>query len=275
MIQPRNSPFTVRSLPLVLLACLLTAHVQSANILSDDFEGYTVGTAINTTANWNARGSGNGGSVTVEGSDGFGTSNRYADFKDASSATSSGYSSMVHTTSINAGQLVTFSFDFIAVNDQQINVGFATSTNESQVLGSTDRVFSASLTNGSISGLNATNGFGSGFFTLNTAFELKIVFNDSGATVNYADRSVADNSYDVWIRDLTAAGSTYVGSGTFTSVAGGYYSAARSFNGPTPNYLIDNWSVDTGALVTAIPEPSITLLGGLGCLLLLRRRRWA
>ncbi|HSP42375.1 MAG TPA: hypothetical protein VLO11_05860 [Luteolibacter sp.] len=256
----------------ILLACACLP-ANAANILSDTFDTYNVGTAINTTTNWNARSSANGGSVTVQGGDGFGTSNRYADFRDTSSATTNGYSSMVHTTNIAAGQVVTFSLDFIAVNDQGINIGFATSSNESQVLGSTDRVFSASLTNGSIGGLNATTGFGSGFFTLNTAYELSMVLNDSGATVNYANRSLADNSYDVWIRDLTASGSTYVGTGTFTSVAGGYYSAARSFNGPTPNYLIDNWNVDEGALVSPIPEPRAALLGGLGLLALLRRRR--
>ncbi len=82
---------------------------------------------------------------------------------------------MVHTTKIDAGQVVTFSLDFIAANDQGINFGFATSTAENQVLGSTDRVFSASLTNGSIGGTNATSGFEGGFFSLNTAMPGRIL----------------------------------------------------------------------------------------------------
>lgn len=262
-------------LPSVILLACAGLPAGAANLLSDSFDSYTVGSNLDAASGWNARASGNGGSVTVQGGDAFGASNRYVDFKDASTATTSGYSSMAHTTNIAAGQLVTFSLDFIAVNNQGINIGFATSSNSGQVLGSTDRVVVASLTNGSITGLNSTSGFGSGFFTLNTAYKLEIVFNDSGSAVSYAGRSLADNSYDVWIRNLTAEGSTFVGTGTFTSVAGGYYSAARSFNSPTPNYLIDNWLVQTGAIVTPIPEPTTALAGLLLGLGLLRRRRSA
>lgn len=256
-----------RHLILSLSAATLAFPASAANILFDDFESYTVGSNISGQTNWNA--DNRAGNVTTQDAN-FGTSNQYAEINDTSGT---GFSSMVHTTKIASGQAVTFSLDFIATNDQGINIGFATSTAENQVLGSSDRTFAASLTNGSIGGTNATNGFGSGFFALNVAYQLKMVLNDSGATVNYADRTLAANSYDVWIRDLTASGSTYVGTGTFDSVAGGYNSAARSFNTPTPNYYIDNWSVDEGAIVTPIPEPSVALLGGLGVLALLRRRR--
>lgn len=253
---------------LLLTALTFVLPASAANILFDDFESYTAGDNISGETNWNA--DNRAGAPTTQDGNFFGATNQYAEINDGSTG---GFSSMVHTTKIDAGQVVTFSLDFIAANDQGINFGFATSTAANQVLGSTDRVFSASLTNGSIGGTNATSGFGAGFFNLDTAYELKVVLNDSGATVNYADRSLAALSYDVWIRDLVDSGSTYVGTGTFTSVAGGYNSAARSFNGPTPNYYIDNWSVDEGALVSPIPEPSIILLSGLGSLLLLRRRR--
>ncbi len=256
-----------RHIILPLLTATLALPASGANILFDDFESYTVGSNIHDQTNWNA--DNRAGNVTTQNTN-FGTSNKYAEIKDTSGT---GFSSMVHKTKIESGQTVTFSLDFIASNDQGINFGFATSTAENQVLGSTNRAFSTSLTNGSIGGTNATGGFGSGFFALNAAYELKMVLNDSGATVNYAGRTLVDNSYDVWIRDLTVSGSTYVGTGTFDTVAGGYYSAARSFNGPTPTYYIDNWLVEEGAIVSPIPEPRAALLGGLGLLALLRRRR--
>jgi MYXO-CTERM domain-containing protein len=255
-------------LPLAgITAAAMTLAAHGAVLISDDFESYSVGSSLGSAANWNID---NGaGAPTISNASDFGASNKFVNFNDANS---SDFSSMVHTTKIDSGQTVTLSLDFIATDDQSINFGFSSSTTANQVLGNS-LVARTSLTDGAISGTNSTSGFGSGFFSLNTAYELKMVLNDSGATVNYANRSLADNSYDVWIRDLNDTGSTYVGTGTFTTVAGGYYTAARSFNSPTPTYYIDNWVVEEGAIVSPIPEPRAALLGGLGLLALLRRRR--
>lgn len=249
-----------------LMAAISLSSVNAASLLFDDFESYTAGSNLGAAANWNT--DNRGGAPAISNNNDFGASNQFVDFSDGSTT---GFSSMVSTTSIASGQAFTFSLDFIAANDQGISFGLSAGTAANNVLGS-DRVLRANLTNGSISGENETNGFGSGFFSLNTAYQLKLVVNDSGATVDYAGRSVADNSYDVWIRDLTASGSTYVGTGTFTSAAQ-YHTVGRSFNAPTPTTYIDNWSVEEGAIVTPVPEPSMVLLSGLGSLLLLRRRR--
>lgn len=241
-------------------------QAQGANILLDTFESYSAGSNVGAATDWST--DNGGGTTNVLAGNDFGPSNQFVSFNDANGTDFIG---MVHNTTIDAGQAVTFSLNFIGKNDQGISIGFSAGTAPNQALGS-DRILRATLSNGSISGDNATDGFGSGFFNLDTAYELKLVVNDSGSSINYANRSLADNAYDVWIRDLNDSGSTYVGTGTFTSAAQ-YHSVARSFNGPTPNYYFDNWSVDEGAIVTPIPEPSAALLGGLGALLLLRRRR--
>ncbi len=253
-------------LAFVMGALISLPSAIAATIFSDNFESYTTGNNVGASTNWNT--DNGGGTTNILNSNDFGPTNKFVQFNDSNTGD---FVCLVNTTTISAGQAFTFSLDFIGKNDQGISIGLSAGTAANQALGS-DRILRANLTNGAISGDNPTNGFGGGFFTLNTAYELKLVVNDSGAAINYANRSLADNAYDVWIRDLADTGSTYVGTGTFTSAAQ-YHTVARSFNGPTPNYYFDNWSVDQGAIVTPVPEPTAALLGGIGLLLLLRRRR--
>lgn len=264
-MKPNN-----RILTALLASLALASSAHAASILSDDFEGYSAGSNLGAASDWNTRlrGLASDASYTISNTNDFGASNQFLEIVDGPDA----FASAVHTTVIPANQAVTFSTHFIAANDQNFRFGFSSGTDEGTTLGS-DIVARVSFTNGEITSDNSTAGYGTGFFTLNIAYEFKMVLNDSGASINYADRSLADNSFDVWIRDLNDSGSTYVGTSSFTSAAQ-YHSAVRSFNAPAPTVYIDNWSVDEGAIVTPIPEPSsLGLLGlALGGLLLRRRR---
>lgn len=267
-IQVDSQLKKIRPLLLCLTACAITAGTANATVvLSDDFESYTANAALPTT-DWDVRTTVPAATYTILNSSEFGSPNQFVDFDDN---TGSGFGNMIHKTSLAGGGAYTFSLDFIhTTSGSGIQFGFSAGADVGTALGS-DTIARVSLNDGDITGTNSSSGFGTGFFNLNDAYELKMVLNDSGSNIDYAGRSLADNAYDVWIRDLTDSGSTYVGTGTFTTSTQ-YYTAARSFNSPTPTTYIDNWLVETGAVVTPIPEPGTLMLLGLGAFVMLRRQ---
>ena len=120
-------------------------------------------------------------------------------------------------------------------------------------------------------------GGGPGVADLNSTGGTAIV--DPAADAWYNVWLVVNNTaktYDIYTSTGTAngtlqvTGATFVGSGATT----GDLKAFALSNGQDGHLQIDNLAIDlSGSNTTFIPEPSISLLGGLGLLGLLRRRR--
>lgn len=130
-----------------------------------------------------------------------------------------------------------------------------------------------SSSTGTIAASNQGGGFLSdtslGTFDESAANNLQVVFNNSGAAINYSlagSQSVADNRYDVFLNGSLIADDFQMrtSSGDVTAIG---FGTGGSQTGP--DWIVDNLRV------TAIPEPSSMLLAALGSLAMLGRRRHA
>jgi len=125
------------------------------------------------------------------------------------------------------------------------------------------------LENGSITGLTST---ASNRYSLDASYTVYMILNDAATGVNYAGGTVAAGTADVWFEDFGGGNAIYAGSVTLNnSQTANYRVAFRTFSGDLEQAYVDNVSLSTGA--AAIPESATALLlGGLGFMLLLRRR---
>jgi fibronectin-binding autotransporter adhesin len=101
---------------------------------------------------------------------------------------------------------------------------------------------------------------------------LNLVFAFSGSTVDWRDSFWNSNqSWTLFDVSGTTTGAEYltIGNTNFTDVWGASLSNARSAS----NFSLSLQGRDVLLSYTAVPESSVTLLGGLSALLLLRRRR--
>jgi autotransporter-associated beta strand protein len=104
------------------------------------------------------------------------------------------------------------------------------------------------------------------------ATTLNLVFNFEGSTVDWSD-SFWNSSRSWTLFDVsgstTGANNLTIDNSSFTDRQGDFLSTVR--NGST--FSLSSQGSDVLLNYTAIPETSVTLLGGLSALLLLRRRR--
>jgi hypothetical protein len=137
------------------------------------------------------------------------------------------------------------------------------------------QTFASGLTYGSTSTLNAelvgdTLGIrGTNYDAIdvtggNLTIDLSSVFKLIGSSIDYTV-SLWDSDRAFTIIDFTSAGTS---AGIFSLDT----SAAGSFAGEG-SWALSNTSGDVVLTWTAVPEPAAALLGGMGMLLLLRRRR--
>lgn len=142
--------------------------------------------------------------------------------------------------------------------------------------------FAFSLNNGSIARNDNTTytsgtgvGVGSGKYAVDTSYTMTMLYNRSGsAVIDYVGtQDLANNSVDLWITPRGSGAPTFIGNFTSTSSDAADKFLFRNFSAVTANTLyIDNFSIDD-TIVAPIPEPSATILGAFGTLLLLRRKR--
>lgn len=99
-----------------------------------------------------------------------------------------------------------------------------------------------------------------------------MIFNDTASSISYAGGTIAASDAHVWLEPLGSNNYTFAGTATATNdQTTSYRVGFRSFNAPLQEIWVDNYELHDAAL--AIPEPSIAVLGDLGLLALLRRRR--
>gem|GEM_PF-5225056 len=270
--------YTLLTTAVVLAAKLLHADL----IFEDDFESYTAGQVIDTTK-WSLvlSGADNVNTVHVEQDTGNlfgkGTGNQYVDLLD-NSTNPGGQSIYLTKTGLStelASGIVTLNMNIIepegtpplSGNDGRILVGIGDGT-----MAGTDR---ANLPNWNETSAGVST-YGTVPVTRDTLYNVNIVFNNSGSSIQYNSPSglqtLDATSADIWIDGVLQAENilqdrSWDGGIAVDSVG------FRSFSGSAQRLLVDDYRVYDEALV--IPEPSTLMLVGvaLTSLFVFRRKR--
>ncbi len=134
-----------------------------------------------------------------------------------------------------------------------------------------------SLNNGTLNATNATAV--SNAYALNSFYAMDIVGNESGASVNYEGKSLANNRYDVWLTDSSGSSSLVLSDVLFRSTGETLDSFFfQTFSSAQQEIYYDNLTItdNEAVVIGVIPEPatSALLLGGtLAFGAMFRRRR--
>ncbi len=268
----------VRSLKIASIMGCLSLPAQGAILFSDDFESYDADSSIGTggPAIW-GEAAGNTAYRTVRDENTatpFGSPNQYAQLRDTASGNGPFIRLLSTTQSGAANALTTLSFDFYEPTgggDSVMRFGYAGDDGTRYDLNSGGGRLVATLNNGTIGGVS---GGTSTAFSMNTAYTIYMIFNDTTSAVSYGGGSIAAETAHVWFEELGSGNFIFAGSASASNDQDldGYRVGFRTFNSDEQELWVDNVSLFEGA-PTAIPEPTTALLGGLGMLALLRRRR--
>lgn len=253
----------------------LNQSAHGAVLVSDNFEGRTTGVTI-SGAPWSTA-SGNTGYRTTANqttSTVFGSTNKFANF----TATNIGTDPFIRLISSRAAgaynAATTLSFDFYEPSgggDGTMIFGYSGSYGASNTwdLNTAGRRASATLNNGTIGGLTG----GTTSYDLDQAYTLYMIFNDTASSLDYDGGTVNSYSAHVWIEELGTGIYQFAGStaAANTQNTAGYGAGFRTFNTVVQSVWVDNFQIASDTV--AIPEPATAMLGGLGVLALLRRRR--
>ncbi len=233
-------------------AVLTTAASQGAFTLVEDFESFADGDSIGSFAENNAS---NTLASEVDGTTLGSNGNIVARLLDTGGSGGAGYNGVtVADTTMGS-----YAFDLYRVSGDPIIFGF----------GDTSPFTSQRWAGGSIPFQPS----------IGTTIQLSVLFNRTGSTQTYTNpvTSMSENLSDQSIALFTYTPSTGTYEAVQTSLAAiDNANPTRAWfyqvdNGQT--ILLDNVRVSADLEVFAIPEPSTALLGALGALALLRRRR--
>ena len=239
---------------------LLTAAVSggmacsafAADLFFDDFESYSA----NSTVVWDTV----GGSTTLrtvrdEATDTpFGTPNQYGELADTTT-------SYVRIQSPNiaaaSAAVTTLSFDFYEPStggSDSIGFGYAMADDQLNSGGSRLRL---NLDNGTIGGVTG----GTATYSLDTAYTIRVIFNDTASPVDYAEGTVAAGTADVWLEALGSGTLVFAGTAEVTnSQTASYRIGFRTFTSPTQTLLVDDVALASGVVLPGGP-PIIAVSG--------------
>jgi MYXO-CTERM domain-containing protein len=266
--------------PLAMLfpALALVTSTHAATLLTDDFESRSLG-ALAQTSPWTTVSLITSATATVTNSGTpFGSSTKYLSLSDPSDAAPTQTSSIrIQSGNITEAYntLTTLKFDFYepAGGASVLRFGYALASSD---LNGTGSRINLTLDDGTISGTGFTSS-GNNTYSLTTAYTIYVIFNDTASGINYGGGTVAAGSADVWFEVLGNGAQTFAGTALVQNSltpTTSYRVGFRTFTGDVQDMYIDNVSLFEGAAaIVPVPEPGAALLGGLGLLALLRRRR--
>lgn len=263
-------------------ACIVPATCSTGAVLDNDFSADTLGLipasmdVFEPTAN-----TADLSATVVTSSVLDGNALRLIDNENTALATGNNINIRQATSeSISAG---IFSLDFTAGDGIgstgntffRISVGSAGIIPSSSSSGTVFQRVVISSPNSSDTGTIAASNVGGGSlsdtnigsFDETVANALQIVFNNSGAAIDYdlsGAQSVADNTYDVFLNGVLIADDFQLRSSSGDIEAIGFGTGGGQTGA---DWVIDNLSV------AAIPEPASAVLAAVGCLALCGRRR--
>jgi hypothetical protein len=283
----------------------LTVLFPSANILPATPDGSVTASNGSLTGNIGFVVVDNDNDLGTSGADLFGaTGNNSLRLIDKNTTNSGvGVTGIRNTAAISNSALSILSFDFTTTihtsfSNNNLLISFGKNTeiaaHSSNSADAMARVQLARLSSangaGNVYATNSTsatgtlNSLATNSFGTNTVANVKIVVNDDSTsrtyTVGSTSRTIAANTYDVWVGDVlrnTSVGATGLAMRNSSGEGGfSYFAFGTTGSQGGHDWLIDNISV-TG--ISAIPEPSTVAsfagLGALGMIALRRRRRVA
>lgn len=236
----------------VLLFVITVQATRAQNLFVDDLESYTAdSTALVTAGPWATK----RGPETVRDdvtATPFGSSNKYLELKDILTGN---YTELMSPDIAGASATVTtFAFDFYEPSTggaDDINVGYART---GEIINSTGNRIRFQLKEGTIIGLTTTNTM---TYSLDTAYRLYVIFNDTASGVDYTGGTVAAGTADIWYTPLSGGNSVYVGSvAAANTQTVSYRIGFRSYNAQLQELWVDNVSLDTGAPNDLVPPPA-------------------
>ncbi len=240
---------------LLLLSFLSTATSQAAFTLVNDFDS-----GIGSWDNSSAQNSNISNPLTTAT---FGSGSNYVDLSDASTG-GFGYEASGNAGFNALGTSGTLAFEYLAPNeDWFFSIG--------QSAFSSNRAFT----------LTPTDLFTTLNLSTDTAYQVSFLYNISGGSLTYDDPRTAGSSDGTLANDTGTVFFQERGSSTIVksddlarngtvSLEGLWFTKTGS---GTSSTQLDNLQQSTSLEVLVIPEPSTALLGALGALALLRRRR--
>lgn len=260
---------------------LLTGAAQGAILFNDSFDYGSSDTGISSAGNWSSTSSvlkyDADGGLDVPQMSGESGGAMWLDFNDSRTASNSADFTTLNLTTLGAGDSVwmTTLFQYVSGNtDHSLEVAGGSVSGMGFAVSGTGGVSVKATLNTTV---NATNGTG---ITLTTGTYLMLARYTKGSGT-----SPVDSAVDLWINPADASSVSALGTADWTLDSGdGQVKWGRDGNSltsiseatPSQQGRIDEIRVATTFSelnLAAIPEPSTALLGALGLLALLRRRR--
>lgn len=194
----------------------------------------------------------------------FGSGSNYVNLSDTSTG-GFGYESAANVGFNDLGTSGTLAFEYSPLNTDwgTISIGRAAF--------SANRAFS----------LDSTELFTNLALAVNSAYQISFLYNISGGSITYNDPTIVGSADGTLASGTAIAFAQLRGSSSFTksttisrndtfALEGLWFTKGGS---NTSSTLVDNLQQSTSLEVFVVPEPSAALLGALGALVLLRRRR--
>ena len=257
------------SLAIMAFSAIAAVSSQGALVFTEDFGSFADGTTITTTNTDFTYVRTGTGSVAPSAINPSNLATGASGFVAATggSLTGVGVGNTLPTSSV-----YTFSIDFqftnVSAGDIVFGVGAGTSFTGNSTFTTAHGLFWLQSDNGNFERRTSSgwSDVGTGVtFSNATNYSLHVVANGSAAAVTYGAETLAAGTMDIWLGGVKIDDGVAV---TSSLAATGF----RVYSVSGTGVEIDNVQLWDSA-VAIIPEPSAALIGGLGLLALLRRRR--